>query len=86
MTVYSRNTYNVDAIQYTGSNQSALRDFGVTFTTALGVFVVTVTDVSATTDADSVVCAVGDYIVKSAGGNISVMAKADFEAKFTVVP
>lgn len=80
MTVYARTAYNVDAIQYTGSNQSALRDFGVTFTSAPGVFVVT------TSEDNAVEVAVGDYIVRWADKTVSIIPQAEFEADFTVVP
>lgn len=78
MAQYTRNTFTVDAVQYDGDNTTELRDFGVTFTTAEDLLFVQC-------DTAAVVTRVGDYVVRSEDGTVSVIPQAQFEADYTEV-
>lgn len=75
-TTYTRNPFDVEAVQYDGSNDSALRDFGVTFTRTTDSFIVTVTD-------GSQPIRTGDYIVRREDGRVFAMDAPTFESDYT---
>lgn len=76
---YTRNPYNVEAVQYDGSNDADLRDFGITLTRTLDAFIVTVT-------AGPTPIVAGDYVFRRDDGRVMAMDQASFEADYTVAP
>lgn len=77
-TTYTRNPYNVEAIQYTGDNDSELRDFGITFTRTLDAFVITMS--TGVQEANPT-----DWIVRRTyDGRIMVVTDAAFTADYTL--
>lgn len=76
-TTYTRNPFNVEAVQYDGSNDSELRDFGITFTRTTDAFIVTVT-------AGSQPIAPGYYLFRRTDGRVMAMDEATFEADYTL--
>lgn len=77
---YTRNSIPISAVQYTGSNNSELRDFGVSFTDAYGIGIL----VQGLEEGE--LLNVGDYVRRRPTGEFVVTHKADFEAEYTVVP
>lgn len=79
---YTRNVVPVSACQYTGSNKTELRDWGVTYTDAYGMGLMITPS-----EGEPVLCNVGDYVVReTADKDFSVVPQATFEADYTVVP